>query len=522
MKINLNLKIFTAFSVIYILSIACMITMMYFYTSYRFVHYVDNKVVENLDKLVRELSVSFKKDSNWNKFRDVPTAWQKTLADSLPESHFIPDFPPEPPKNAERIGIDGGDGSNPPPSMHHDPPLPSFDDGAHFHPPKPHDIKEFIFKRLSLWDSDGEFVAGNSFAPEMNIYRDIIINGDVAGRIGLQKSRRPLFPQEIHFLNQQLKMFIFIGIGTLIFCALISYLLANHLLAPVKQLMEGTHAVANLKFDTRIQVFSTDELGQLAQDFNLMAKTLERYEQMQRQWIADIAHELRTPLSIMRGEIEAIQDGIRKYNPAVLNSLHDEVMTLAKTVGDLHELSLADSGALTFVQKPIALEKVLKDTLNQFQTRFFQHRITVENRLDDRSNVLVQGDRRRLRQLFTNLFENTIRHGNSPGRLTVSQECKDNQLIIVIEDSGPGVPQESLERIFDRLYRVDFARSHSREGSGLGLSICKMIVTAHQGLIRAENSSGGGLRIIIALPIITDKRFTQKTLPSGGGGIKAK
>jgi two-component system sensor histidine kinase BaeS len=240
-----------------------------------------------------------------------------------------------------------------------------------------------------------------------------------------------------------------------------------------------------------------------------MAKTLERYEQIQRQWISDIAHELRTPLSIMRGEIEALQDGVRQYTPEILDSLHAEVMNLAKTVGDLHELSLADSGSLHFERKPVLPVQILHNTLEHFHTRFIQHQITVDNHLPSISLDYITGDARRLKQLFTNIIENSIRYGNSPGTLTIWEEQKDGQLILIIEDSGPGVPQQSLDRIFDRLYRVDFARSRSGDGSGLGLSICKMIAESHNSSIRAENVSVGGLRIIVSFPITMDEKSLE-------------
>jgi two-component system sensor histidine kinase BaeS len=260
--------------------------------------------------------------------------------------------------------------------------------------------------------------------------------------------------------------------------------------------------LAGLKFDTRIPVSSRDELGQLAADFNQMAQTLERYEGMRRQWISDISHELRTPLSIIRGEIEAMQDGIREFNKPALDSLHAEVLTLAKIIGDLHELSMADSGALHFDWQPIHPALVLQDTLNLYRERLGKRRITISEELDNNHNRRVSGDERRLRQLFSNIFENSLRYTDSPGSLLVGSTCFEKDLTISIEDSGPGVPPEALERIFDRLYRVDFARTRCGEGSGLGLSICKMIVEAHQGKIRAEVGATGGLKIIVSFPLI--------------------
>jgi two-component system sensor histidine kinase BaeS len=125
------------------------------------------------------------------------------------------------------------------------------------------------------------------------------------------------------------------------------FLLSRHLLRPIKKLADGTQALTARQFKTRIDVHTKDELGQLASGFNIMAQTLERYEQTQKQWLSDIAHELRTPLSILQGEIEAIQDGVREVNRKMFDSLHAEVLHVTKIVNDLHELSMADSGPFT-------------------------------------------------------------------------------------------------------------------------------------------------------------------------------
>ncbi|MDO9264458.1 MAG: ATP-binding protein, partial [Desulfosalsimonadaceae bacterium] len=364
------------------------------------------------------------------------------------------------------------------------------------------DYPDHLFREIALFDAAGELVAGTPGPSNNTLYRDITVDNNVVGRIGLRKIDRLVDPPGMNFLDQQLKIFCFIGVGALLLCAVVSFLLSRHLLSPIRQLVQGTHDLAGLKFDTRITVSSSDELGQLAGDFNRMAETLERYEQMRRQWISDISHELRTPLSIIRGEIEAMQDGVREFSKTALDSLHAEVLTLTRTVGDLHELSLADSGALHFDWQPVNPALVFQDTLNHYRERFDKRRISIRDRLDMAPERLISGDERRLRQLFSNILENSIRYTDSPGTLTIRQTCSDKELSIFIEDSGPGVPPQALARIFDRLFRVDFARSRSGEGSGLGLSICKMIAEAHQGSIRAEAGEAGGLKLIVSFPLL--------------------
>jgi two-component system sensor histidine kinase BaeS len=222
---------------------------------------------------------------------------------------------------------------------------------------------------------------------------------------------------------------------------------------------------------------------------------------MRQQWISDIAHELRTPLSILLGEIEALKDGLREVNDDTLESLNSEARHLSKIVNDLHELSLADAGTLSIKKERIDPRAILEETLGHFEQSFVENHIAIEKNRTQLPPVFVIGDSGRLKQLFSNLLENTLRYADAPGTLTIGQEMVDNRLLFYFEDSGPGVPEGSLERLFDRLYRVDRSRSRTKGGSGLGLSICKSIISALGGEIRAINGKSGGLRIEIELPL---------------------
>lgn len=287
----------------------------------------------------------------------------------------------------------------------------------------------------------------------------------------------------------------------LILAAVVSFILSKHLLTPIRQLTIGTKALTSLEFETTINVRTGDELGQLASDFNVMAQTLKRYEQMRKQWISDISHELRTPLSILRGEIEAIQDGIREANRETMDSLCSEVVYISKIVDDLHQLSLAETRALHFKNELVNPVHVLRDTLRFFHARLLSQQITVQDNLMSTDNIGILGDADRLTQLFSNLTENTLRYARSPGTLKIWDIHTKTRLALYFEDSGPGVPEESLERLFDRLYRVDKSRSRAKGGSGLGLAICRNIVETQGGEIRATNAPCGGLRIEIVFPL---------------------
>jgi two-component system sensor histidine kinase BaeS len=345
-----------------------------------------------------------------------------------------------------------------------------------------------------------QLVAGRVASTEGITLREITVDGKTVGWLGLTKEDRLTDPLDVAFLKQQSQTFYTVGALMLLVAAAVAFVLSRHLLSPVQQLIKGTRALTSRRFDTRITVQATDELGQLAADFNQMAQTLERYEEMQQQWISDIAHELRTPLSILRGEIEALQDGVRVANKETLASLHAESIHISKIVSDLHDLSMAESGTLHFKKGPINLLQVLSECLQKFQARFKEKTISIINELQCDEDIIVIGDRDRLIQVFSNLLENTLRYTDTPGSLAVRQYITDGKVVVQFADTKPGVPPGSINRLCDRLYRVDASRSRAQGGSGLGLAICKTIVEAHGGKISLQNAELGGLQVDIVFP----------------------
>jgi two-component system sensor histidine kinase BaeS len=331
--------------------------------------------------------------------------------------------------------------------------------------------------------------------------RSIVVDKQPVGWLGIVKRKHMIDPFFMDFIKGQSLTFYTIGGAILLLAAFVSMVLSKHLLKPIRQLTQGTRALTTFRFDTRIPVRSQDELGQLAQDFNRMADTLSEYETMRKQWISDISHELRTPLAILKGEIEALQDGVREVSPDTLESLSSEVLRLNKLVADLHTLSLADTQNLQAVKTDVRPLEILKLMASHYQNRMESRGIDLRVDLDQMGAPTVQGDPDRMAQLFANLLENSLRYTDSPGIVNISGRQDSQQLTIRFEDSAPGVPQPSLNRIFERLYRVDSSRNRRLGGSGLGLAICKQIVAHHDGTIRADKAAAGGLCIQIDLPL---------------------
>nr|CAA6802370.1 MAG: Sensory histidine kinase BaeS [uncultured Thiotrichaceae bacterium] len=218
----------------------------------------------------------------------------------------------------------------------------------------------------------------------------------------------------------------------------------------------------------------------------------------------DIAHELRTPLSILRGEIEAIQDGISQATPQTIQSLHQETLHLQRLVEDLYTLSISDSGSLTYHKTTLNIAGLLRETLAQFDAPLKEAQLILTSEIINIANV--EGDSQRLQQLFQNLLRNSLRYTDTPGKLHVTLTVTSNQVSISFEDSPPGVPNESLPHLFERLYRVESSRNRATGGAGIGLSICHNIALAHDGSISAEPADLGGLKITITLPRTTENK----------------
>jgi two-component system sensor histidine kinase BaeS len=483
MQFKLSYKIFIAFTLTSLMVVVLMVGLIRFYVARNFADYVNKSLLERYSDVTAALATEYQKHKGWQALKNNPGRWLEILKSSLPLKDFdVHRAIPQPPHPANK----GSD---------------NRDRGRLFQMPSRRILR--LARRLVLFDADKQHIVGGRSRVSYDGYtlEAIVVDDKNVGWLGLHKRENLTNPLAVGFLKQQSQMLYFIGGGILVLTAIVALLLSRHLLAPVRRLTAGTRTLASRRFDTRIEVKSKDELGQLAADFNAMAQTLEDYERMRRQWISDIAHELRTPLSILRGEIEALKDGVRQVNQDTLDSLYSEARYLSKIVTDLHELSLADTGALSIQKVPVDPAAILNETLGRFKQRFTENRITIENKLENSPPIFVIGDADRLQQLFSNLLENTLRYAVAPGTLKIGHERTESRLVLFFEDSGPGVPAEALDRLFDRLYRVDRSRSRTHGGSGLGLSICKSIVNVLGGEIRAVNGNSGGLRIEIELSL---------------------
>lgn len=352
--------------------------------------------------------------------------------------------------------------------------------------------------RFTLLDGRLKYIAGNVTYGSRDPRLPITVDGKVVGWLGMLPFRQVTAAGDLRFQRSQYRSTWIIALSAIVLAALLATWITRTLMAPVLRITRATHALAKGDLDTRIDVRSRDELGTLSRDFNQLAMVLERNERMRREFVADVSHELRTPLAIMRGELEAIEDGVRPMSPEAVKSLQGEVSALSKLVDDLYQLSLADVGTLRFTKVAIDLTALIHSLADSYRPRFAVAGIALELKLP-LLPMLLEADEGRLSQLFANLFENTLRYTDAGGCLRIDGEESSDRVTVNVMDSAPGVGEESLPRLFDRFYREESSRNRSTGGSGLGLAISRTIVEAHGGFIEARPSPLGGLWLRIQL-----------------------
>ncbi len=435
------------------------------------VSYIENQEAVQLQRIAPELAELYLQEGDWAFLRNHPLRWNRQLRLTRPHPGRV----------------DGG--FNPPPRG-----LPGRVEGR---PPFPERLQ--FLKRLFLLDGQKSHVVGATTS-EQGKYRleAVEVAGEVVGWIGFVPLRAELPWTAQRFLRNQARMLMASLVVALLLAGMMGFLLARHIANPVRELAGAVAALTRGEYGVRAEVRTRDEIGALGRDVNRLAETLEKNRTARRRWIADIAHELRTPVAILKGEIEALEDGVRTATEQTTASLREEVEHLARLVDDLQTLALSDAGALNLHMEMVNFSELARQTGEAFRTRLAARSIELSLHIGD--GIVLNADPQRLKQLFHNLMENCCRYVEHGGRVRLLLAANKQRVELSLDDSGPGLETEQLEQLFERFYRVEGSRSRSSGGSGLGLAICRNIVEAHQGTIRAEHSSLGGLCIQVGLP----------------------
>jgi len=372
-------------------------------------------------------------------------------------------------------------------------------------PGRPSPRLERFERRLVLLDAGKQPLPG--FPPPTQEVELLPMHrlGETIGFLGMLPRAIPEDRHQKDFLQSQKRSFTLISFAIAGLAALLALPLAHHLVKRIRGLAAGTRTLAEGDFGVRLPVTSGDELGQLARDFNHLALTLDKNELQRRQWVADISHELRTPLAVLRGEIEALQDGVRPLSAEALQSLHGEVQRLTRLVEDLYQLALSDVGALDYRLRNFDVAPLICEAVEGI--RGAAARRGLQLTFSEPATALpLYADLERIRQLLDNLFGNALKYTDAPGEIVIRAACEEQALQLDVYDTPPGVPEADLERLFERLYRVEASRSRSSGGAGLGLAICRNIAEGHNGTISARPSPLGGIWIQVRLPLAEEPR----------------
>ncbi|MBN2645746.1 MAG: HAMP domain-containing protein [Desulfuromonadaceae bacterium] len=481
MRISITQRLFGAIMLAAVLAVFGLVSISQWNLKQGFLRFIKEAEQAGITRLTTALEGFYAEQGSWEPLQRHPERWQQLVFQSLPDegARRLPEpaarafAPPPPPRNA---GVGPGPGPAPP-----------------FMPHRP--------ERFFLLDAQRQPLIGGGAMEDSLKLTPLHCRDELIGYLGYQPIQQLTEDRHLHFLREQKLTFILVALIIVVVSALLSLLLARRLVQPLSQLARATHQLSGGDFSCRVPVAGSDELGRLATDFNLLALTLEKNEQARRQWVADISHELRTPIGVLRGEIEALQDGVRQPDAQALQSLHSETLHLTRLVDDLYQLTLSDLGALNYRKVRLELTPLLERLLRRYEDDFRRHGLKlVMNGAADLDTQLF-GDPERLQQLFSNLLDNSLKYTDPGGTLQVTlQSGGKDQLLILFDDSGPGVGENELPRLFDRLYRVESSRNRQTGGAGLGLAICRNIAEAHQGTISAHPSALGGLSIRLLFP----------------------
>ncbi len=323
-------------------------------------------------------------------------------------------------------------------------------------------------------------------------------NGRMVGTAIFVGALFPRDPKEDAYLAQTSRAIVVGAVGGTLVALVLAIVLAATLTRPLRELTAATRAVARGEVH-QVSVRSRDELGQLAASFNQMSAELASAAQARRQMTADIAHDLRTPLTVMTGYLESLRDGVLKPTPARFEVMYKEAMHLQRLVEDLRTLSLADAGELPLNQQKQAPGAILERAADAFRQQAEQKSIALEVHAVE-GLPLIFVDAERMMQVVGNLLTNALRYTPAGGSIRLLAASGAEGVTITVEDSGVGISAEALPHVFDRFYRGDGSRRDSEGESGLGLAIARSLVNAQGGEISAHSEPGHGAAFVIVLP----------------------
>lgn len=373
-------------------------------------------------------------------------------------------------------------------------------------PPPPREAPVDAFgDRVAIFAANGRQLAGPPLRAGATplIERPVRVQGQVVALVRMRPIEPVTDANDVRFLQRQYQGIAAVATALILLALISAWWLARQWAKPLAAVQQATARIARGELNVRVPSARKDEIGDVVRNVNLMAESLQNIEGARRRWIADMSHELRTPLAALRGEIEALVDGIRPLSQDAVLSLRDDVHRLGALIDDLHLLAMSDLQGLPCHMVETDAVAVVNDALQRFARRAATAGMSIRWASTPPASLPVYWDTERIHQLLSNLLENSLRYTDPPGRVELSAERTGDTVRITINDSGPGVAAEDLLHLFEPLYRGGSARSRNTGGSGLGLAICEAIAGAHGGSIQAQSSALGGLQVTVSLPVDT-------------------
>ena len=311
----------------------------------------------------------------------------------------------------------------------------------------------------------------------------------------------PYFYQvdDLKFINQLQVILLIIAMISILSSVFVGIYFAKTLTRPILKTIDATKSIASGHYDYSIDYRTNiTEVSELIDSINYLSKTLNEQDRIKKQITSDVAHELRTPLSTLLLNIEAVRDGLVDLDSNRLKSLYDEVLRLTSIVKDLEQLNKIEVSSQKLDYQMFDIKELLIECINSLNVKLDEKNIDVILKVESNQ---IEGDRNRLYQVFYNLILNACLYSNQNSQVFITSEIKDHYITIEVKDNGIGIPEESLPYIFERFYRVDSSRNRDSGGSGIGLTIVKQFVEAHEGRVEVESQLNVGTTFTIILPI---------------------
>ncbi len=326
----------------------------------------------------------------------------------------------------------------------------------------------------------------------------INVNGQTVGFVLVAPLGTSNTPETL-FLHSVTRAVLLVALGMGLVSLVMAAFIARQITAPLSRLAKAAYEVARGNLSVRVPVQGEDDLARVSLAFNRMAVSLERQHQLRRQLMNDIAHELRTPLSVIQAQTEALIDGVFPPTPDNIEPIYQQTLLLRRLVNDLRELALAEAGELQMSWEPVDLAEIILRAVKGMQSSAENKGVDIEYELRD-TPLWVQGDAQRLEQVLLNLLSNAVRYTPKGGTVKVRGWRQGGQVYCQVEDSGPGIRPEDIPHVFERFWRADRSRSRETGGTGLGLAIARKWVEAHRGRIWVESPPSRGAIFTFVLP----------------------